>query len=136
MSVFSLLYFFTRSIFFTGFFGHESATAVDQETVREVAALLLKFVAAYNLLDATQMIFVGSLKGAGDTRFLLAVSMFLASMLAVFSYLNVHVWQVSVYGCWVLIVFWCLLAAVIYVLRFWQGKWRGMRVIETHVAVA
>ena len=29
---------------------------------------------AYNLLDATQMVFVGALKGAGDTRFLLRVS--------------------------------------------------------------
>jgi len=87
-------------------------------------------VAAYNLLDATQMILVGALKGAGDTRFLLVVSLFLASLLAGFSYLSVQVWQLSVYGCWVLIVLWCTLSAVIYVLRFRQGKWRSMRVIE------
>jgi MATE family multidrug resistance protein len=76
------------------------------------------------------MIFVGALKGAGDTRFLLVVSLFLASLLALFSYLSVEVWQLSVYGCWVLVVFWVLIAAVVYVLRFWQGKWRRMRVIE------
>jgi MATE family multidrug resistance protein len=126
----SLLYFFTPSIFLTGFFSQESTPSADQEAVREVAALLLKFVAAYNLLDATQMILVGALKGAGDTRFLLFVSLLLASLLAIFSYLSVQVWHLSVYGCWVLIVFWCTLSALIYVVRFRQGKWRAMRVIE------
>ena len=96
-----------------------------------MAALLLQFVAAYNLLDATQMIFVGALKGAGDTRFLLRVSLVLAGLLAGFSWLSVQVWKLNVFGCWTLIVFWCLIAAVTYVLRFWQGKWRRMRVIET-----
>jgi MATE family multidrug resistance protein len=81
-------------------------------------------------LDATQLILVGALKGAGDTRFLLFVSLFLASLLAGFSYLSVEVWRLSVYGCWVLVVFWCTLSALIYVLRFRQGRWRSMRVIE------
>jgi len=58
----------------------------------------------------------------------------LASLLAGFSYLTVHVWRLSVYGCWVLVVFWCLIAALTYVLRFWQGKWRTMRVIEVQPA--
>jgi high-affinity Fe2+/Pb2+ permease len=66
---------------------------------------------------------------------LLIVSLFLASLLALFSYVSVEVWQLSVYGCWTLVVCWCLIAAVVYVLRFWQGKWREMRVIETGDAV-
>ena len=99
--------------------------------MRELTATLLLFVAAYNLLDATQMIYVGALKGAGDTRFLLRVSLVLATLLASFSYLSVEVWKLNVYGCWTLIVFWCLIAAVTYFVRFRQGKWRSMRVIET-----
>jgi MATE family multidrug resistance protein len=95
-----------------------------------MAALLLQFVAAYNLLDATQMVFVGALKGAGDTRFLLFVSLVLAGLLATFSYLSVEVWELNVFGCWTLIVFWCWIAAAIYLARFLQGKWRRMRVIE------
>jgi hypothetical protein len=51
-------------------------------------------------------------------------------MLAGFSYLSVQVWQASVYGCWALIVFWCTIAAAMYAVRFLQGKWRQMRVIE------
>jgi MATE family multidrug resistance protein len=95
-----------------------------------MAAVLLRFVAAYNLLDATQLVFVGALKGAGDTQFLLRVSLILGGLLAGFSWLSVEVLKLGVYGCWMLVVFWCWIAAAVYVARFWQGKWRRMRVIE------
>jgi len=135
MLAISLLYLFAPDLFLSGFFNHQPAEAGDGATVREMATMLLRFVAAYNLLDATQLVFIGALKGAGDTRFLLFVSLVLASLLAGFSWLCVQVWQVSVYACWTLIVFWCLLAAVTYVLRFLQGRWRSMRVIEMHASL-
>jgi MATE family multidrug resistance protein len=130
MSLISLMYVFIPDVFLSGFFSHSADAANTKETVRQTAAMLLKFVAAYNLLDATQMIFVGALKGAGDTRFLLRVSIVLASLLAGFSWLCVRVWKTNIYGCWTLIVFWCLIAAVTYVARFRQGHWRKMRVID------
>jgi hypothetical protein len=40
------------------------------------------------------------------------------------------VWELNIYGCWTLVVFWCWLAALTYLVRFWKGKWRQMRVIE------
>src|SRR5205085_1561302 len=131
MTVISLFYFFAPDLFLSGFFSHQASSAASQQSVRDMAATLLKFVAAYNLLDATQMVFVGALKGAGDTRFLLRVSLALAAMLATFSWLCVMQWKLGIYGCWTLIVFWCLIAAVTYILRFRQGRWRQMRVIET-----
>lgn len=127
----SLLYVFVPDLFLRGFFIDDAASAARHAQVRQMAALLLQFVAAYNLLDATQMVFVGTLKGAGDTRFLLYVSIVLSILLASFSGLSVLVWHLSVFGCWTLIVFWCWIAAVIYVHRFWQGHWRKMRVIES-----
>jgi MATE family multidrug resistance protein len=39
--------------------------------VRATTVVLLRFVAAYCLFDAVQTVFVGALKGAGDTRFVL-----------------------------------------------------------------
>jgi MATE family multidrug resistance protein len=129
----SLLYVFAPGLFLQGFFAREVVGAASHADVARTAAVLLQFVAAYNLLDATQMVFVGALKGAGDTRFLLKVSLVLSGLLAGFSWLSVKVWQLSVYGCWALIVFWCWIAAAIYVARFWQGKWRRMRVIESRI---
>lgn len=127
----SLLYVFVPDLFLRGFFIEGPSAAEKHIQVRHMAAMLLQFVAAYNLLDATQMIFVGTLKGAGDTRFLLNVSIVLAILLASFSWLSVQVWHLSVFGCWTLIVFWCWIAAATYLIRFWRGQWRAMRVIES-----
>jgi MATE family multidrug resistance protein len=130
MAAISLLYVFVPAIFLRSFFLQGAAGSAASASVAAMAAVLLRFVAGYNLLDATQMVFVGALKGAGDTRFLLRVSLLLAALLALFSYFSVEVWQLNVYQCWTLIVFWCLIAAAMYVVRFWHGKWRRMRVIE------
>jgi MATE family multidrug resistance protein len=131
MAVISLLYVCVPGIFLRSFFWQGAAATATNASVAAMAAVLLRFVAGYNLLDATQLVFVGALKGAGDTRFLLRVSILLAALLGGFSYLSVEVWHLSVYQCWTLIVLWCLIAATMYVVRFWQGKWRRMRVIET-----
>jgi MATE family multidrug resistance protein len=130
MLIISLLYALLPALFLSGFFRDGAATTAEQQAVRDLTATLLLVVAAYNLLDATQMILVGTLKGAGDTQFLLGVSLVLATLLGVFSWVSVDVWNLDVYGCWTLIVFWCLIAAVTYTVRYWQGKWRSMRVIE------
>jgi MATE family multidrug resistance protein len=130
MLVISLLYAFVPEAFVAGFFRLGQEMTAEQYAVRQLTATLLMFVAAYNLLDATQMIYVGALKGAGDTQFLLKVSLVLSILLAGFSYFGVEVWDLSVFGCWTLVVFWCLIAAVTYFVRFRQGQWRQMRVIE------
>jgi MATE family multidrug resistance protein len=134
MAAISLLYAAIPGVFMLGFYWVHPELSGEQTAVRELATTLLLFVAGYNLLDATQMIYVGVLKGAGDTQFLLRVSLVLATLLGGFSYFGVHVWKLSVYGCWTLIVFWCSIAAVTYLVRFRQGKWRTMRVIEQPAA--
>jgi MATE family, multidrug efflux pump len=133
MAFISLMYAFVPDLFLIGFFPDGLTTSAEQLAVRKLTAQLLLFVAAYNLLDATQMVYVGALKGAGDTQFLLRVSLVLATLLGTFSYLSVEVWQLSVYGCWTLIVCWCLISAITYFVRFRQGKWRSMRVIEPDI---
>ena len=42
--------------------------------------ILLRFVAAYCLFDAMCVVFTGTLKGAGDTRFIMIVSLLLTPM--------------------------------------------------------
>ncbi|MEX0642680.1 MAG: MATE family efflux transporter [Pirellulales bacterium] len=133
MLVISLLYVLVPGVFLVGFYPG-GAIAAQQSAAYGMAVLLLRFVAAYNLLDATQMVFVGAIKGAGDTAFVLRVSLVLAAMLAGFSYLAVEVWRLDVYGCWILITLWMWIGAATYALRFWQGKWRAMRVIEPDAA--
>lgn len=133
MAIMSLLYLFAPGLFLHGFAAEAGKTSVDATAIYAVAVVLLRFVAAYNLLDATFMIFVAAIKGAGDTVFVLRVSLVLAALLAGLSYLSVEVWQLGVYGCWALITGWVWIAAFTFFLRFKQGKWRSMRVIDPEV---
>jgi multidrug resistance protein, MATE family len=131
MAAMSLLYVFAPGLFLHGFAANAGESAVEAAAIYAMAVTLLKFVAAYNLLDATFMVFVAAIKGAGDTVFVLRVSLALALLLGALSYLSVEVWQLGVYGCWALITGWVWIAAFTFFLRFRQGKWRSMRVIET-----
>jgi MATE family multidrug resistance protein len=128
----SAMYLLVPRLFLFGFQLDPAAMTAEEQAVQEMAINLLRFVAAYNLFDATFMIFVNAIKGAGDTKFIFRVSLMLATLLAVFSYLAVEVWKLSVYGCWLLVVAWIWIAAVTFFFRFRQGSWRSMRVIEGH----
>ena len=132
MAVVSAIFVFAPWIVLTGFFAGPGEA--QDETVRALAVVLLRFVAAYNFLDAALMIFVNAIKGAGDTRFVLWVSLIMATLLAVASWLAVEVLNLGLYGCWTLITLWVSSMGVIYMLRFMQGKWRSMRVIEPAAA--
>ncbi len=130
MAAISSLYLFAPSLFLHGFTADAAVAGAEAAAVYPLAVTLLRFVAAYNLLDATFMTFVSAIKGAGDTVFVLRVSVVLAALLAGLSYLSVEVWQLGVYGCWALVTGWIWIAAIVFFTRFRQGKWRSMRVIE------
>lgn len=128
MGLISLLYLFLPGLFLAPFFG--PLEQGNQDAVWLLSVQLLRYVAAYNLLDATLMIFVSAIKGAGDTPFVLKVSCLLATILIAGSWLCVEVWQVGIHGCWLLITLWVWIGGIVFMLRFLQGKWRHMRVIE------
>ena len=132
------------ALVYTGFFGvlylavpqlfliaHGTfADPAEFASVRATTIVLLKFVAAYCLFDAVQTIFVGALKGAGDTRFvLLATSAVSLTCVAVGRWGQVQRgW--GIYGWWWVLTAWLCTLSIIYLLRFLAGQWRSMRVIE------
>ncbi|MFO0879309.1 MAG: MATE family efflux transporter [Gemmataceae bacterium] len=98
--------------------------------VVERVPMLLIFVAVYCLFDSLSLVFGFALRGAGDTRFVTAVAIVVSwPVMVVPSYLAIA------YG-WGLYVAWAfgsacvILLAIIYFLRFLQGDWKQMRVIE------
>ena len=132
MSVISLLYVLTPDLFLSWFFAESKTSVQEQAAIHTMAATLLCFVAAYNLLDAVQIVFVNAIKGAGDTRFILRVTTLMAGLLAGLSWMAVEVWHASIYACWTLAIGWVWSMGTIFFWRFQTGKWRSMRVIERH----
>ena len=105
------------------------------EEVRLLTLFLLRFVAAYCLFDAMQIIFIGALKGAGDTVFImLAAAMISGASLAAGALAERYLgWEVI--GWWWVLTVWIFALGITYLTRFVQGRWKTMRVIEPEVVL-
>ncbi len=111
--------------------GHVWGTAPEQFAgLRDTTVVLLRFVAAYSLLDALNVIFVGAIKGAGDTRFILAVSLIMSPLPVLAGWAGITYCDWGLIWCWTVITVWICALGLIYLVRFLQGHWRQMRVIE------
>lgn len=97
---------------------------------RQLAVVLLRYVAAYNVFDALNIIFVSAIKGAGDTRFVMAASLIMGGLLAVVTWFGIQSFGFGLHACWTWVTIWVCMLGVIYWARFAQGSWRTKRVIE------
>ncbi len=131
MAFISALFLAVPGLFLYGFFVGAQTSAADEEALRHMGVNLLRFVVAYNLFDTVMNVFVNAIKGAGDTRFVSWVSLVMGVLLAGLSWIGVELLGLGVYGCWAIITAWIWGMGIIYWLRFRQGKWRQMRVIES-----
>jgi multidrug resistance protein, MATE family len=100
------------------------------EQVRVLVPVLLRFVALYALFDSTNLVFSFALRGAGDTFFVT-----LASMVVAWSVMVIPTWaacryQWGLYWAWTFATSYVIVLSLTVLLRFLNGKWRSMRVIE------
>ena len=109
---------------------------LDYVQLESMAIFLLRFVAAYCLADAVQIIFSSTLKGAGDTLFLLISSIVMSTIFIGSGYLiQQFVLEHQMFWWWMLITGWIWGLAVIYCVRYYQGKWRSITVIEPDLVI-
>ncbi len=128
LSVMALLYVVVPDVFLIG---HASGTAPEQfARLRDTTVVLLRFVAAYSLLDALNITFVGAIKGAGDTRFILVVNAIMSPVPVLAGWAGITYCGWGLIWCWVVITAWICALGLIYLGRFLQGRWQQMRVIE------
>lgn len=130
MGAISLLFVLLPGAFLRWFSNTEMTMVEQSADVRDLAGYLMRYVAAYNLFDATLIIFSSVLRGAGDTKFIMRLSMASAASLMAGTWLAVDVFKAGIDGCWMIITVWIWLLAAIYVWRYRQGKWQAMRVID------
>ncbi len=123
-------YLFAPDLFLLPF---RANTAPEEFAVwSELVPVLLRYVTIYALFDMAAFLFASALRGAGDTRFVMVVTLGLAlGVMVVPSYVAVEILSANLF------VTWCFVAAYVMALggaffaRFQSGVWRSMRVIET-----
>jgi MATE family multidrug resistance protein len=111
------------------------ANGAEFSQVREATIVLLRFVALYCFFDAAQIMLIGALRGAGDTRFILIATSTISLLAIAVGRVceRVFDWKESgfgLWGWWWVITGWIFTLGVTYLLRFLGGKWKSMRVIE------
>lgn len=128
MVLISLGYVFLPELFLLGIRAEDpESTRLE---VRQIAIILLRYVAAYNVFDALNMIFVSAIKGAGDTRFVMLASLLMGGLLAVVTWFGINNFGFGLHGCWTWVTVWVCLLGLLYWARFVQGSWKTKRVIE------
>lgn len=105
----------------------ETSTPESLQAI-ELASGLLKFVALYVLLDATQLILAGALRGAGDTWFVL-IAGFLVSAGTLTLGIVAENEASGLNWWWWMITLWVWLLAASMTGRFIQGRWHQMRMV-------
>ncbi|MGA2915766.1 MAG: MATE family efflux transporter [Sedimentisphaerales bacterium] len=131
MTVVAVGYWFLPQVFMIPY--KLQASAEQFEALKPIVARLLCFVAFYSLFDTGNIIFAGALKGAGDTRFVMWISIFCNWLLMVVpSWASVTFLQgrARLYGAWLGLTSYVCVLAILFFLRFLAGKWKTMRVIE------
>lgn len=110
-------------------YGWFHGNAPGTEPITAQGVVLLRFVAAYCLLDTANMVVQGSLLAAGDTRWTFWASLVLHG--AFFTGLLVADragW--GLYPEWAIATGFVMTTAVVWLVRFKTGVWQDIRVIE------
>lgn len=126
-SIMTLAYVFVPELFLMG---HAAGKPAEFEPLKAVILLLLRFVAAYCLFDTAAIVFCSALKGAGDTRFILLTSLCTSPLPVMIGWIGIEFFGGGLFWCWWVLTGWIVTMSVIYLLRFLDGRWKEMRVIE------
>lgn len=129
MASVAAVYFFAPGVFISIFAAQ--ADPVRFAPIAATAAGLLKFVAFYSLFDTANIVFASAVKGAGDTRFVMWVSMALSWALMALPSIAAVLWfDATLETLWAFATLYICVIGIVFTVRFIRGKWKTMRVIE------
>ncbi len=101
----------------------------DDPEILAMGALLMKFAAAYQFFDALYIVYVGALRGAGDTLVPAIATAGLCWLFVVLigGYIAYEQTQLGVAGPWTVATIYGVLLGLFMWLRFRAGGWRSIR---------
>ena len=108
--------------------GHRPGDYIE---IARLGVILLRFVAVFCFFDSLNLIFSGAIKGAGDTRFIMwTIAILSPTVMMIPSYLAANTFHANIYVMWTILTLYICVLGLAFMLRYKQGKWKQMRVIE------
>jgi multidrug resistance protein, MATE family len=97
-----------------------------------LAASMLRVASIYVLSEAFMLVFIGALRGAGDTLWTMAASVSIHWLFVGAAYFMLNIAGAGPLSTWYVIVGVILLFALVFYLRYKQGKWKTGVIINLH----
>ena len=122
----AMLLFFTSApalvrVFASGFDSTGSVTAL--------ATTMVRLAGLYTVADATQLVFSGAMRGAGDTRWVMWASVILHWLFSILAIILIRVVVAAPLSVWITFIVFIVVTSVTMFLRYRGGRWESMRVI-------
>ncbi len=95
-----------------------------------LAETLLRLAAVYTLADATQIVFAGALRGAGDTTWVMIISGILHWLMAVTAFVLIRIVALPPVAVWLVFIGFVVSMGVAMWLRHRYGGWERIRMVE------
>lgn len=105
-------------------------TAGD-EAILPLAQKLLRLAALYTLADATQVVFSGALRGAGDTKWVMIISGALHWVMAVGAFVFIRILVLPLVAVWLFFIGFVVSLGIAMYLRHRHGAWQNIRLVES-----
>ncbi len=129
MGVVALSYVFFPGVY-VSLYGPRNDPAALAD-VRRVSVILLRYVAFFSFFDAFNLVFSSAIRGAGDTKFVMMVSVICSWFILIIpTFLCCVVFHGSIYVAWTFFTLYIMSIGIIFFFRYRGGKWKKMRVIE------
>lgn len=129
LSCLSILYLFFPQILIYPFQSNSASENIGE--ISDLTKILLRFITVWSFFDALAIIISSGLKGAGDTRFIMiAVAIIGTSVAIIPGYIVIEVLSLGIYSAFMCGTTFMAILGITYLIRFRQGKWQKMKVIE------
>ncbi|MGE4422299.1 MAG: MATE family efflux transporter [Pseudodesulfovibrio sp.] len=122
--------FWVMPEFLLNLFRARGASGAEFDAVLKMGVVLMRYCSVFTLLDAVAIVYMGGLKGAGDTRFIMAV-ISIGSIVCIvipLLVLNALGWT-SIHGPWIFLLGYVMILASTFSHRFTKGPWRRIDLI-------
>jgi len=99
--------------------------------IMDLGVVLMRFVALFCFFDALNLVYSGAIKGAGDTRFIMwTIGAVCLGLMIIPVYVAVELVGAGLYTVWTFATVYACALGIAFMLRYRQGAWKKMRVIE------